>query len=159
MNIDLDAPLYGAGKTARAAGVEMHTLQDWLRREAIVMGAHDLDNTGSGNHRAFTARRVMQVSIAGALAGIGMDYRAACEAAREFTDCADGPTGYAGDSAGVPSPRNPGELFSTGTTWLTVDHAGSPRIVENRDLDREAAPIALALDPIVERVMAALAAS
>jgi hypothetical protein len=55
---DIDTPAYFASDAARAAGIDMPTLQNWLKRDAFGFTPHDRIGTGTGSRHLFTFRSV-----------------------------------------------------------------------------------------------------
>ena len=58
-----DTPAYFASDAARAAGIDVLTLQNWLKREAFGFTTHDKVGQGAGSRHLFTLRSVLILAV------------------------------------------------------------------------------------------------
>ncbi|MEM6438545.1 MAG: hypothetical protein AAF763_02445 [Pseudomonadota bacterium] len=168
---DLAQPQFFLSDVARAAQMNPNTLKTWINRGLIVMQNGDREAAGFGTRRLFSLRRIYQAAITARLVDLGIGADAAARAALRFTDLAgdmaDGSEDFhwGGEEPDVSSLRVPGELFSSGTTYLVISrspHEPDATIelvaVADQTIREEAryAAVLLNLNEIVETVRISL---
>lgn len=112
------APQFFSTDVARATGVSLATLKNWISRDppAVLMSDADRQSSTSGRSHLFTFNRIMQVALTAELVRLGIGPRRAGLLAATFTDTDIGsrPAGPRAEAM----PRTPGQLFSEGATVL-----------------------------------------
>jgi hypothetical protein len=104
--------LYRAAAVARAAGITLGLLAQWVDRKIVRLAPPDVPAASSGVPRQFSRRRIDQIAIAAELVNVGISSSHAAEAASTFTD--------------QPSKgRAAGELYPVGKTLLVVAADGT----------------------------------
>lgn len=85
MNRDLDIARFFSSDVAAAAGVDVATLQNWLRRGVVELAPSDRDAEGLGTRRLLSLRTAIQIVLMTELTRIGIDPRTASLYAAEWT--------------------------------------------------------------------------
>jgi hypothetical protein len=85
--MDLDTPAYFASDAARAAGIDMLTFQNWLKRDAFGFTPQDRVGKGAGSRHLFTFRSVFILALTAEMVRNGITpqnaYRVASGAFKE----------------------------------------------------------------------------
>lgn len=80
--IDADTPAYFASDTALAAGIDVLTLQNWLKRGAFGFTPHDRVGKGAGSRHLFTFRSVFILAVTAEMVRNGITPQHAYSVAR-----------------------------------------------------------------------------
>ena len=97
---------------SRCTGVPPARLARAMDRGILKLRGGDKESANSGDHRQFSAPRIVQIALAKSLSALGIGAARAYAAAARFTD------------EGSPG-RKPNELFETGLSWLVVANSGA----------------------------------
>jgi hypothetical protein len=119
---------FTSAEVCAAANITPATLKNWVSRRpaAVLLTKDDQAASAKGSPIQYSFRRVMQVAITAELVRLGWQPRPAAMVAITFTDLSWGGSAWIGDEPQHdPDARNPGQLFSTGRTFLVADEVPS----------------------------------
>lgn len=80
---DADTPAYFASDAARAAGIDMLTFQNWLKRDAFGFTPQDRMGKGAGSRHLFTFRSVFILAVTAEMVRNGITPQHAYSVARK----------------------------------------------------------------------------
>src|ERR1700733_6922730 len=116
--VEADTPAYFASEAARAAGIDVLTLQNWLKRDAFGFTKHDRVGKGAGSRHLFTLRSVLILATTAEIVRNGITPQHAYRIARRSTV---GDVGYSRQTYILVPPGGTSSSEALGGDQFTVD--------------------------------------